>query len=135
MPRNVEDVETFLLRLNRMFDRHDNAFIVSSGVDGPPICIMVSDPIVVVRVDIGPLPSDRDRQNQVCRKLLEHNGADLVHSAYALEGDQIVLSSGLPLENLDLNELAAALSDIDLALARQVGPLNRLAKGTAEETG
>ena len=134
MPRNVEDVETFLLRLNRMFDLHDDAFIVSSGVDGPPICIMVSEPIVVVRVDIGPLPEDRDLQNKVCRRLLEHNGADLVHSAYALEGNKIILSSGLPLENLDQNELAAALSDIDLALARQVGALNRLAKGEAEAT-
>ena len=134
MPRNVEDVETCLLRLNRMLDRHDDAFIVSSGVDGPPICIMVSEPIVVVRVDIGPLPEDRDLQNKVCRRLLEHNGADLVHSAYALEGNKIILSSGLPLENLDQNELAAALSDIDLALARQVGALNRLAKGEAEAT-
>ena len=129
MPRNVEDVETFLYRLNRTFDRHDTTFIVSSGVDGPPVAIHVTEPIVVVRVDIGQLPQQPERQNSSFRWLLERNGTDLVHTAYALEDDEIVLTSGFPLENLDLNELAAVLSDIDLALARHIKPLLALVSG------
>ena len=38
-----------------------------------------------------------------------------------------VLSSALPLDNLDLNELDATLSDVDLALTRHVPTLHDLA--------
>jgi hypothetical protein len=127
MPRNVDDVETFLLRLNRYFERDANTFMLSSGLAGPPIVIRVDEPILVLRVDIGRLPEDRDRQNAVMRELLTYNATDLVHAAYALQDDEIVLTSGQPLENLDLNELAAVLSDVDIALARHVKSLRQLA--------
>jgi len=50
-----------------------------------------------------------------------------MHVAYGLEGDTIVLSAALELENLDLNELEALLSDVDLALARHVPTLREAA--------
>lgn len=127
MPRNVDDVETFLLRLNRYFERDGNTFMLSSGPDGPPIVIRVDEPILVLRVDIGKLPENRDQQNAVMRQLLKYNAADLVHAAYALQGDEIVLTSGQPLENMDLNELAAVLSDVDIALAQHIKSLRGLA--------
>ena len=38
MPRNAEDVETFLYRLNRTFERSEESlFLVASGDDGPPV--------------------------------------------------------------------------------------------------
>lgn len=127
MPRNAEDVENFLYGLNRPFDREENGvFVVSTGVDRPPIAVRVSDPIVLVRADIGKAPDDVARQAKVFRKLLEYNGVDLVHASYCLEGEEIILSAGLELENLDANELAAVLSDIDLALVRHVPTLREL---------
>jgi hypothetical protein len=128
MPRNADDVETFLYRLNRSFDRNEEGmFLVSSGSGGPPIVVYVDDPIVVVRVDIGTVPKEDARQLALFRQLLEYNGTQLVHAAYALEGDEIVLVAGLPLENIDMNEIAAVLSDVELALARHVSPLRELA--------
>jgi hypothetical protein len=129
MPRTVEDVEQFLIRLNRTFDRDEESgmFLVSSGAERPPIAISVDDPIVVLRVDIGPLPKDQATQNDVFRRMLELNASDLVHASYGLEGDEIVLTAGMPLENLDDNELAAVLSDLDMALVRHVGELRKLA--------
>lgn len=128
MPRNAEDVENFLYGLNRTFDREENGmFIVSTGVDLPPVAIRVADPIVLVRVDIGKTPDGHERQAKLFRRLLEYNGGDLMHASYCLEGDEIVLSAGLELENLDENELAAVLSDIDLALVRHVPALRELA--------
>ncbi|MEM1029922.1 MAG: CesT family type III secretion system chaperone [Myxococcota bacterium] len=127
MPRTAEDVENFLYRLDRNFEGEGGMFLVSSGTDGPPIAVRVVEPIVVVRVDIGTIPEDGGKQQLMMRKLLEYNGSDLVHAAYALEGEQIVLSAGLELEGLDENELAAVLSDIDLALARHVATLHELA--------
>ena len=127
MPRNADDVETFLYRLNRTFDSESGTFLVSSGTEGPPIALRVAEPIVVARVDIGLMPTDDAKRLKMFRKLLEFNATDLVHAAYGLEGDEIVLSAGLELENVDMNELAAVLSDIDLALARHVKILRALA--------
>jgi hypothetical protein len=128
MPRSAEDVETFLYRLNRNFDGEQGLFLVSSGSAGPPIAVRVDDPIVVVRCDIGTIPSDAERQNALFRRLLEYNSTDLAHAAYGLEGENIVLTAALELENLDMNELAAALSDIDVALATHIATLSHLAR-------
>jgi len=62
------------------------------------------------------------------RKLLEYNAEGLVHTAYGLEKEHIVLSSALELENLDMNELQATLDEVDLALAQQVPLLARLVR-------
>ncbi len=129
MPRTADDVESFLLRLNRHFERDEETFIVSSGVDGTPVAVFVTEPIIVLRVDIGKLPDGVEKQNAIFRMLLNYNSTDLVHAAYALEGDEIVLTSGLPLENVDENELAAVLGDIELALVRHVKPVRELAMG------
>jgi hypothetical protein len=127
MPRTAEDVETFLYRLNRTFEAGEGGFyMVSSGSDGPPIVVYVDDPIVVVRVDIGRVPEDEKRQLALFRRLLEYNGAGLVHASYALEGDKVTLAAGLQLENIDMNELSAVLADIDLALALHLGTLREL---------
>ena len=129
MPRNIDDVETFLLRLNRNFERTETTFVVSGRGDHPPVAVHVAEPIVVVRADIGKVPDDETKQLKLFRALLEYNASDLVHAAYAVEGHEMVLSAGLELENLDLNELAAVLSDIDLALARHVKSLHQIATG------
>jgi len=131
MPRNADDVETFLYRLNRNFDGEDGLFLVSSGSDGPPIAVRVSAPIVVVRTDIGKVPADEKIQIALYRQLLKYNADDLAHAAYGLESEEIVLTASLELENLDMNELAAVLSDIDVALATHVSTLRELAKGTS----
>jgi hypothetical protein len=128
MPRTADDVENILYQLNRNFESGGpGTFLVSSGTDTPTIAIHVSDPIVVVRVDIGEVPKDEKRQVALFREMLEYNAKGLVHCAYALEGGELVLTSGLALENIDANELAAVLSDIDLALARHVKKLRELA--------
>jgi hypothetical protein len=127
MPRTADDIETYLYRLNRTFDRQDQTFIISTGVDRPRIALHVAEPVVVARVVIGKVPADEKRQNALFRQMLEFNAADLVHASYGIDGDQLVLSAGEELENVDTNELSASLNDIDLALTRHIGKLHELA--------
>jgi hypothetical protein len=96
----------------------------------PPAIVRVDPPLVVVRVRIGEASPERDRQ-PLFRQLLELNAQRLVHASYGLDGDTIVLSSALELENLDFNELEATLDEIDVALAEQVPDLARLAQSAA----
>jgi hypothetical protein len=127
MPRTAEDVEDFLLQLSRHFENDGGTYLVSAGEDKPPIAIRVAPPILAVRVAIGALPKDPEHQNKLFRRLLEYNATDLMHAAYGIDDHTVVLSAALPLDNLDLNELEAILSDLDLALARHVPTLHDLA--------
>jgi hypothetical protein len=129
MPRTAEDVENYLLQLDRRFENQEGTFLVNGGEGTTVIAIRVAPPIVAVRVVIGAAPKDVEHQSRLFRRLLEYNASDLMHVSYGLEGDSIVLSSALELENLDLNELEATLSDVDLALARHVPVLHPAAAG------
>ncbi|MBI4701418.1 MAG: hypothetical protein HY744_09700 [Deltaproteobacteria bacterium] len=129
MPRTAEDIETLLYRLGRPFERTGQTFVVSSGADRPPIALHVADPVLLARVAIGPLPADEKRQLALLRQMLVYNATDLVHAAYGIDGEQMVLAAGLALENIDENEIDAALSDIDLALVRHTARLSELARG------
>lgn len=122
MPRTAEDVENYLLQLDRRFENDGGTFLLTTS-GSTPIAIRVAPPVVAVRVLIGPIPEDAAHKAAVFEKLLRYNASDLMHIAYGIDGGEIVLSSALELENLDLNELEAVLSDIDLALARHVPDL------------
>jgi hypothetical protein len=137
MPRTAEDVENYLLRLDRHFDKDGATFLIHT--EGASVAILVAPPIVALRVDIGSIPREEGRLAPFFRKLLEYNATDLLHVSYGLdvskkgesEGvhtpERVVLSGALELANLDVNEIEAALSDIDLALVRHVPVLHELA--------
>jgi len=127
MPRTADDVETYLLQLNRRFENDGGTFVLASSHDQPPIAVRVDAPIVAVRVKIGAVPGDEMHQLRLFRRLLEYNATDLMHASYGVENGTVVLAAGLPLDNLDANELEATLSDIDLALARHIPTLHDLA--------
>ena len=125
MPRTAEDVENYLLQLDRRFENDGGTFLLA-GANGT-IALRVSPPIVAVRVSIGAVPTDEAHQARLFRKLLQYNATDLMHVSYGIDNGTVVLSAALELENLDLNELEALLSDVDLALARHVPTLREAA--------
>lgn len=128
MPRTFEDVENYLMALDRRFENDAGTILVATEEASPPIAIRVAAPIVAIRAKIGQIPKDTKHQLALFRRLLEYNATDLMHASYAIEGDFVVLTAALELENLDKNELEATLSDMDLALARHVGTLKTAAE-------
>jgi hypothetical protein len=120
MPRTREDVETYLYQLDRRFEDQTGTLLVSTGAGSPPIAIQVAPPIVVFRVTIGAVPADDTHRLRLYQQLLQYNASDLMHSSYGVEGDTVILSGALALDNLDMNEIEATLSDMDLALVRHV---------------
>jgi hypothetical protein len=129
MVSTPEDLERFLQKLERRFERLDEAtFLIALGADHPPLALRLAAPVLVVQAPIGKAPSkDAEREAALFRKLLEYNASDLLHCAYGLEADDIVLSAALELETLDLNELEAVLADVDMALGEQVPVLRQMA--------
>jgi hypothetical protein len=128
MVTTPEDVEAQLERLERRYERlDDGTILVRIGPGQAPAAIRLSAPVLVIQVEFGPLPQDPEKQRQMFRKVLELNASDLVHAAYGIASETLVLTAALELVSLDPNELEAVLSDFDLALAEHTRALRQLA--------
>lgn len=127
MIRSSDDLEAQLGRLGRRYERTpDGTFIVSLGPNQPPAALLLVPPVLVIQVAIGEAPKELVAAAPVYKKLLELNASALLHAAFGLENDQIVLAAALELDNLDLNELEAVLADIDVALGEHVPVLRSM---------
>lgn len=121
-----EDIESFLSRL-------DGGTIESSEVepglwiarnsDDAEVVVHFAPPVVLLRVRVMELPAAEPRRGELFRQLLELNARDLVHGSYGLEGDHVVLTDTLELENLDYSEFEASFDSLTLALASHLGAL------------
>jgi hypothetical protein len=121
-----EDIESFLSRL-------DGATIESTEVEpglwiartseDAEVVVHYAPPVVLLRVRVMELPAAEPRRGELFRQLLELNARDLVHGSYGLEGDHVVLTDTLELENLDYSEFEATFDSLTLALASHLGAL------------
>lgn len=128
MVQSNEDLEAYLNKLERRCEAlEDGTFLVAVSPNGPPLAVRLEPPVVLMQVRIGDVPGgDAIVEARLFRRLLELNATDLVHAAYGLDGGSIVLSAALAADNLDLNELEAALADIGMALSEHVPELRDL---------
>jgi Tir chaperone protein (CesT) family len=132
MIRTSDDLEAQLGRLGRRYERHaDGTFVLSLGANQPPAALLLVPPVLVVQVAIGRAPKDDVAAAPLYKKLLELNASALLHAAFGLENEQIVLAAALELESLDLNELEAVLADIDVALGEHVPVLRAMVQSAS----
>ncbi len=114
-----EDVENFLLRVELPYQElEEGMWLVGDGGETgqAPVVVNHTPPLLLLRVEVMTIPDDEDLRNGLFRTLLELNATDLVHGAYGLDGEDIVLADSLELENLDFSEFQASLESITLAL-------------------
>jgi hypothetical protein len=130
MIANNEDLEALLRRLNKTFALAGRGvYLVPVGPGQPPAALSIQPPVLVLQVQVGQLPrGNADKLVSLLKRLLELNAEGLLHAAFALEGDAIVLSAALEIESLDANELEAVLADMDVALSEHVPALRELSK-------
>ena len=136
MSASNEELEAHLVRLNRSFELAGDVgvYLVSMGPGQPPCALSISPPVLVAQVEVGPVPAANDRESALfLRRLLELNATGLLHAAFAIEANKVVLTAALELQNLDSNELEAVLSDLDMALSEHVPSLVALSKSLATD--
>ncbi|MCX7949144.1 MAG: YbjN domain-containing protein, partial [Treponemataceae bacterium] len=80
------------------------------------VVVLLEPPVVIIRVLVMKAP--KENRLPLFTKLLELNSSDLVHGAYALEGDDIVLIDTLEYDTMDYEEFRASLEAISLALTQ-----------------
>ncbi len=99
-----------------------NIWLVRTPEDSE-VVVHYAPPVVILRVRVMELPASEPRRGELFRQLLEYNARDLVHGSYGLEGDHVVLTDALELENLDFSEFEASFDSLMLALASHLGAL------------
>jgi hypothetical protein len=121
-----EDIESFLSRLDGgtiESTEVEPGLWIARTADDAEVVVHFAPPVVLLRVRVMELPAAEPRRGELFRQLLELNARDLVHGSYGLEGDHVVLTDTLELENLDYTEFEASFDSLTLALASHLGAL------------
>jgi hypothetical protein len=87
------------------------------------VVVHFSPPVVILRVKVMTLPTRPEALATLSRRLLELNATDLVHGAYGIEQESIVMTEALELSHLDYEEFLAAFESITVALASHLREL------------
>jgi hypothetical protein len=108
-----DDLENFIDRMAaegvQAKEVEPGLWLLTPGEAGPEVVVHYNPPVV-------PLPAAATRSD-FYRRLLELNASDLVHGSYGVDGQEVVLSDALELENLNFNEFQASFDSITMALA------------------
>jgi hypothetical protein len=127
-----DDIQTWLDRLDGgalSVQELDPNLWRARTADGAEVVIHYAPPVVILRVRVMELPASEPLRGKLFRQLLELNARELVHGSYGLEGEHIVLTDALELNNLDYSEFEASFDSITLALATHFGALAPFREG------
>lgn len=113
----ADTLETYMRRMELPYEKvsDDTWVVMPESSHRSRIFIRIDEPIVLYTTPVfAVLPATPD-QLGLYRQLLTFNDT-LLHCAYALDGDTIVLSGAHQLEDLDFSEFQAMLEDMAMGL-------------------
>lgn len=123
-----DDIESFLIRMDVDFDElEEGMWLVRSRNDGPPTVVHLSTPVLIVRLKVMDLSDMNGSMEDLYRKLLVLNATDVVHGAYGIEEEELILSDTLELETLDFQELRASVESLQFAAESHLEDIRELA--------
>ncbi len=128
-----EDLESYLIRMDVEHEEiAEGMYLVRGGEEGLPLVLDHSPPLLVLRLKVMDLPSSDPELTHLYRSLLEWNANELVHGAYGIEKNEVVLLDTLQLEALDYGRLQASVESLLMAAAGHMERIRSLAPSTAE---
>jgi hypothetical protein len=98
-------------------------FIVKGAPEIENVVITLSGPVAVFRIKVMDLPPSQ--REELYRTLLELNVTELLHGAYGIEGESVVLVDCQQLDNLDYTEFQATFDAMTMALANHYQRLSK----------
>jgi hypothetical protein len=120
--KSAEDVESYLLRMGVAYETiKPGIWLLQIG--GPRLAVSIAGQVVAFRLKVMDLPPTG--REELYRSLLTLNTNEMVHGAFGLEGDAVVIVHALDLENLDLSEFQAVIDDMSMAAAKHQPNLAR----------
>ncbi len=113
---SLPKIEQYLIDLGISYQEiSKNAWLIEDENKGyPKMMVSLSDPIVIISADVMPVP--KENAETLFRMLLELNATDLLHGAYAISGNDIIVIDTLEQATLDKDEFLASIESISFAL-------------------
>jgi hypothetical protein len=125
MPKSDNKIEQYLIDLMLSYREVDSSLWyvddAEHGLEG--LAIMLAEPLVVFQVAVMDVP--RENRLTLFTKLLELNANDMVHGAYALEENKVVIIDTLEYDTMDYGEFRATLEAFSLALVQHYPILSK----------
>lgn len=114
---NADTLESYMLRMELAHEKvSDDTWVVGpESSSGIRVIIRIDEPIVLYSSPVFAVAEATPDKLGLFRRLLEFNDTTL-HCAYALDGDQILLSGAHQLADLDFSEFQAMIEDMAMAL-------------------
>jgi hypothetical protein len=106
-----DNIEHYLIQTEYPFESIETHMWIIR--DTANIVVTYEPPLVVFRMKLMEIP--RARREDFFKLLLELNATNMIHGAYGVEGDNVVLIDTLQSEHLDFNEFLASLDALLLA--------------------
>jgi hypothetical protein len=114
----INKIEQYLIDMMVNYKEVDkNLWFLDDAEHGlEAVAIAYDEPLVVFQVTVMAAP--REKRLELFEKLLELNARDILHGAYALEDNRIVLIDTLEYAGMDFTEFRATLDAFGLALTQ-----------------
>ena len=106
-----DDIEHYLIQMEYPFESIEAQMWVVRNTAS--VVVTYEPPLVLFRMKLMEIP--KERCEDFFRLLLELNANHMIHGAYGIEGDNVVLIDTLQSEHLDFNEFQASLDALLLA--------------------
>ena len=115
-----DDIEHYIIQMDYPFESiESNMWVIH---DTANIVVTYELPLVLFRMKLMDIPNER--RETFFKLLLELNASQMIHGAYGIEGENVVLIDTLQSEHLDFNEFQASLEALLLASTQDYQKLN-----------
>lgn len=114
--RTKADVESYLMRSQLAYEEVGDAMWVARDAAHrlSNLVIKLSGPILLLRLKVMDVPETG--REALYAKLLELNATSLLHVAYGLESNAVLLTHASELESLDYNEFQVVIDEMTIAM-------------------
>lgn len=122
---STKKLESYLINLGLTFEEiNETTWVINDSEKGlNHVVVIVEEPLVTIRVIVMPVPTQK--REEFFQSLLELNATDLIHGAYGVSENSVILIDTLQYETMDLEEFQASLDAIGLALAQHYPILSK----------
>lgn len=115
--RTREDIESYLVRAGLGHEElEDSMWKVRDRDSGETIVVSLAGTLLLFRVKVLELTKVKGSREKLFEKLLELNAEEMVHGAYGIADEAVVITCTLRLENLDYTEFQGTIDDFSMAL-------------------
>lgn len=131
--RTKADLEAYLRTSGQAVDDvAENTWVVRDPYDASKrIAVALNDGIVLFRLKVMSLADVKKNRDKLFTKLLELNASEMLHGAYGVADNAIVITCALRMEDLDMSEFRATLDDFAIALTNHRDALSAFRDSTS----